>query len=181
MSLLKNYHQLGHVVKDLDKAISHWTSKLGVGPFFVTRRLSFSDFQYLGKASSPIISMAISHVGETQIELIQQHNDAPSGYQGFLQAGHEGLQHLGVFSDHYERDLTQFLARGWHIEHQAISPMDGKTRFVYLSANGPPGSVIELLEMTAEKYQRFAHIRQVCEQWNVVDQPVQELGFKTQA
>ena len=177
MALFKTFHQLGYVVKDLDSAMDHWHQKLGVGPFFVTRRLSFKSFNYLGNPSSPIITMAISHFGETQIELIQQHNDAPSGYQYFLQNGNEGLQHMGVFSDHFEHDLEHCLNRGWHIEHEAISPMDGITKFDYLSADGPPGTVVEILEMTPEKHQRFEHIRQVCHQWNGIDQPVRELGF----
>ena len=41
-------------------------------------------------------SVAIGYWGDTQIELIQQHNDAPSIYREFLQKGYRGMQHMCV-------------------------------------------------------------------------------------
>ena len=57
-----------------------------------------ADFQYKGQPSPVDISLALANSGTLQIELIQQRNDAPSLYLDFLQAGHEGLQHLGYGS-----------------------------------------------------------------------------------
>ena len=42
------------------------------------------------------MSIALANSGDLQIELIQQVNDAPSMYKEFLDAGHEGLQHVAM-------------------------------------------------------------------------------------
>ena len=31
--------QAGHVVRDIDEAMAYWTQVLGIGPFFVMRRV----------------------------------------------------------------------------------------------------------------------------------------------
>ena len=78
--------QIGFVVRDLDAAIGHWTRSIGVGPFVAFRALPFaSDYRYRGDpAEPPVVSIAIAMSGPLQVELIQQHNDARSGYLDFL-------------------------------------------------------------------------------------------------
>src|SRR5919108_4546265 len=90
--------QNGYVVRNIEAAMRHWIDVLGVGPWFYIDHLPVADFQYKGQPSAVDVSLALANSGPLQIELIQQRNDAPSLYLDFLQAGHEGLQHLGYGS-----------------------------------------------------------------------------------
>ena len=87
--------QNGYVVHDIQAAMRHWIEVLGVGPWFYVERLLVPDFTYKGQPSPVHISLALANSGPLQVELIQQRNDAPSLYRDFLNAGHEGLQHIG--------------------------------------------------------------------------------------
>src|ERR1700689_3463209 len=92
--------QLGMVVSDINTAMQEW-AKLGVGPFY-TMHFAIDDFVYRGGPSeAPIVTLAFAHSGPLQIELIQQHNDVPSGYKEFLDAGRLGAQHVAAwYADH---------------------------------------------------------------------------------
>lgn len=52
--------QIAFVVPDIDAAMKYWSDTLGVGPFFIKRRLVLSAFRYNGiEATSPTISIAV--------------------------------------------------------------------------------------------------------------------------
>src|SRR4030095_13293249 len=83
--------QDGDVVRDIGGSLHHWTTVLGVGPFFYFERAPITEFTYRGQSSPIDVSIALGNSGDLQIELIQQRNDAPSMYRDFLAAGREGL------------------------------------------------------------------------------------------
>ena len=155
------FHQLGYVVADLDTAMAWWSRALGVGPFFVTPEFIMPEFLYRGVPSTPSIRLALSHWGNQQIELIQQHNDAPSGYRAFMSAAPGGMQHLACWSDNITADLANYRARGLQIQQEGGSPVNDGTRFYYLDGDDHMGAVIELIDMTPAKYARFARIAEV--------------------
>src|SRR5262245_55969464 len=70
--------QNGYVVRDIEAALKHWTTVLGVGPFFYFERVQIDDFRYRGQPSNAEFSIALANSGALQIELIQQRNNAPS-------------------------------------------------------------------------------------------------------
>jgi hypothetical protein len=121
--------QNGYVVRNIEAAMRHWIDVLGVGPWFYIEHLPVSDFQYKGQPSPVDVSLALANSGTLQIELIQQRNDAPSLYRDFLQAGHEGLQHLGYGTREFETDLARLLAMGYTVGH--AGSVSGRGRFVY--------------------------------------------------
>lgn len=176
MPVTPKIQQLGFVVRDAARAMVQWRERFGVGPFFVASEIPMMDFHYRGAPSSPVVTLAVSHWGDMQIELVEQHNDAPSGYREFLDAGPEGLQHMASWSDAYEADLDRCLARGFTVQHEGLSPMDRVTRFAYLASGAHPGTVLELIQMTPQKHRRFAEIAAVCAGWDGSD-PVRQIGF----
>ena len=91
--------QNGYVVRDIHAALKHWIEVLGVGPWFLSEHVPFDTFSYKGQPSKADVAIALANSGPLQIELIQQHNDAPSMYRDFLAAGREGLQHLAYWTD----------------------------------------------------------------------------------
>jgi catechol 2,3-dioxygenase-like lactoylglutathione lyase family enzyme len=141
--------QVGHVVRDIDKAMAYWTETLGIGPFYVMREIRMTNFHYRGQPSPDIVlSLAFGQSGDVQIELIQQHNDVPSAYREFLSAGREGVQHLSPWFDdaaEYDAARAAMIDRGLTLVHETRHE-DGTPRFVYFETGTPEAPLIELSE-----------------------------------
>jgi hypothetical protein len=121
--------QNGYVVRDIQTAMRHWIEVLGVGPWFYVDRLPVPDFTYKGQPSAAHISLALANSGPLQVELIQQRNDEPSLYRDFLNAGHEGLQHLGYGTRQFEADLERLLQMGYTLGQRGT--VGGRGPFAY--------------------------------------------------
>ena len=96
--------QNGYVVRDIEAAMKHWSTVLGVGPWFYTAHAPIQDFSYRGMRSNVDMAIALANSGPLQLELIQQHNDAPSLYRNFLNGGQEGLQHIAYWTEKFATD-----------------------------------------------------------------------------
>jgi len=156
--------QNGYVVHDIEKAMHYWINTVGVGPWLYLDRAPIGDFTCHGRSSDIEVSIALANTGPLQIELIQQRNDAPSMYREFLDAGHEGLQHVAYWTENFDLDLKKAQDRGLEIGQSGYSGgPDG--RFVYFTAEAHPGTVIELSEISGAKGQLFAKIREKCASW----------------
>jgi hypothetical protein len=156
--------QNGYVVRDIEAAMRHWIEVLGVGPWFYIERLPVPDFRYKGQPSPVDISIALANSGPLQVELIQQRNEAPSLYRDFLNAGHEGLQHLGYGSHNFQADVDRWLARGYTIGHSGT--VSGRGPFVYLLTEGHPGTIVELFDMAGGRERVFARIAEAAQHWD---------------
>jgi catechol 2,3-dioxygenase-like lactoylglutathione lyase family enzyme len=139
--------QVGHVVRDSHAAMEYWTRTLGIGPFFVVPKVEFVDYHYRGHvAPSPVCTLCFAQSGDVQIELIEQHNDAPSAYREFLSAGRSGVQHISPwFSDTaaYEAGREKALAQGLTLVHESRG---GPARFCYFETGTPDAPLLELSE-----------------------------------
>jgi hypothetical protein len=115
--------QIGIVVRDIDAAMRRWSETMGVGPFVVFRRMELEDdYRYRGQlAPPPIVDLALGYSGAIQFELIQQLNEAPSGYADFLAKGLEGMQHVSpqfASAEDYDAAYAKLLAGGLVPVHQ---------------------------------------------------------------
>jgi catechol 2,3-dioxygenase-like lactoylglutathione lyase family enzyme len=143
--------QNGYVVRDLEAAMRHWTTVLHVGPFFHLPHVAMDELVYRGAPSAADVSIALAFSGELQIELIQQHNDAPSLYRDFLAAGREGLQHVSSWTADFEGTLARVTAAGHRVaQHGTL--MGGGVRFAYFDTELHPGTVFEVSNLTAEPF-----------------------------
>ena len=160
-----NVRQNGYVVRDIEAAMRHWIDVLGVGPFYYIERVQLDWFRHRGKPSEPELSIALANSGDLQIELIQQRNAAPSLYREFLDAGHEGLQHMSWWSADYQRDFDRALAAGYAIGHEGqIGGPNG--RFVYFDTQAHPGTIVEMSDISGTKGPFFDHIRETARAWD---------------
>ena len=109
------------------------------------------------------MSVAIAYTGELQIELIEQHNAAPSIYTDFRAAHGEGLQHVGVLVDALEPVLA---LDGW----QGRVVQEGATlvgqRFAYVDVGCHPGGMIELIEVGTQARSAFAYMKEKASNWD---------------
>ena len=163
-----NVCQNGYVVRDIEAAMTHWIDVMGVGPWFYIEDVKMDWFRHRGAESDVNVSIALANSGDLQIELIQQRNDAPSMYREFLDAGHEGLQHMSYWTTEYQRLYDQALALGYTVGHEGqIGGDDG--RFAYFDTQSHPGSVIEISDISGSKARTFAHIRKAAVDWDGTD------------
>lgn len=152
--------QAGYVVRDIEAAMKHWTEVLGVGPFLYIPHSEAEEFWYRGERTEPDVSVALAFSGDLQIELIAQHNDAPSMYRDFLAAGREGLQHLSAWVADYEAAIARATAEGHRIAQHGALP--GGVKFAYFDTELHPGTVFEISNVDIEPFrsqqQRLAEI-----------------------
>ena len=161
--------QNGYVVRDIHAALDHWINVLGVGPWFLAEHVPFDTFLYRGQPSACDVAIALANSGPLQIELIQQHNAAPSMYRDFLAASGEGLQHIAYWTDTFEADLGRALAAGYRIGQEG-SLGGPRGRFAYLDTEaGHPGTVVELSDRSGPKGEMFRRIRLASEGWDGAD------------
>ncbi len=165
--------QNGYVVRDIERAMKHWTEVMGVGPFFYIEKVPVEDFRYRGEPSDIEMSIALANTGALQIELIQQRNDAPSMYRDFLDAGNEGLQHIAYWTETFSDDMARLEGMGFKSGQSGHIGRDG--RFVYFQAEDHPGSVVELSEINGGKGKFFKMIRETAAAWDGSD-PVRRVG-----
>ncbi len=160
--------QNGYVVRDIDAAMKHWIEVMGVGPWFYIERVKMDWFRHRGRDASPEVSIALANSGDLQIELIQQRNDAPSMYKEFLDAGHEGLQHMSYWSRDYQALYDKALQLGFKVGHEGqIGGPQG--RFAYFDTQAHPGTVVEISDISGSKGRFFEKIRAIAGTWDGSD------------
>jgi len=163
--ILGPIRQNGYVVRDIEAALDYWINALGVGPWFLVGEVELDWFRYRGVASEPKLSIALANSGDLQIELIQQRCDTPTLYREFLDAGHEGLQHVAFWSTDYQNLYDRMLADGYRLGHEGqIGGEQG--RFAYFDSGAHPGSVVEISDISGPKGELFAFIRKAAVDWD---------------
>lgn len=106
----------------------------------------------------------MAYNGDLQIELVQQHNDAPSLFRDFLERHGEGLIHLGGTTDDLARELALLREKGVEPLQQGLAS-DG-TRFAYLSTDFHPGAMMELVETNPRLERAFEAMRRAAREWD---------------
>lgn len=156
--------QVGYVVRDIRVSMEHWVS-LGVGPWLYMEHVETDWFTYRGEESPVELSIALANSGDLQLELIQQRNDAPSAYKDFLDAGHEGAQHLAYWTTDFQALYDKALSLGLAVVHEgAIGGPQG--RFAYFDTHLEPGTVVEISDISGFKGELFADIRRQAAVWD---------------
>jgi catechol 2,3-dioxygenase-like lactoylglutathione lyase family enzyme len=173
--ILGEIRQNGYVVRDLEAALTHWTEVLGVGPFYLLENMQAEEFRYRGELSSAEVSLALSNSGPLQIELIQQLNDAPSMYRDFLEAGHEGLQHVSYWTEDFDAAFARATDAGFRVGHSGQFSADG--RFVYFDTESHPGTVLELSEVNDGTGRFFEAIAEAARSWDGSD-PIRPVSLR---
>jgi len=157
--------QNGYVVRDVEAAMDHWMERLGVGPWFLIERVKLDWFRHRGADSSPALSIALANSGDLQIELIQQWDDSPSLYREFLDAGHEGLQHVAFWTTEYQSLYDAMAEAGYTLGHEGqIGGPQG--RFAYYDSDAHPGTVVEISDVSGGKGRFFDHVRRAAAEWD---------------
>lgn len=165
--------QNGYVVRDLEKAVEVWTQGHGVGPFFLFEDSGVLNVKYKGAATESKFSCAIAYSGDMQIELICPSDPHPSTYKEFLDAGFEGLHHVGYSVSDVEASIAKIDPAACQIVQQGEMPVGGS--YAYLDFGGRWGEIVELIEVGEELAGVFRMFKDASIQWDGAD-PLRSLG-----
>jgi hypothetical protein len=135
--------QNAFVVNDLKAGMKRWHEVNGAGPFHYTEMVfTAEEFCYRGRSSPLSFSMAVGYLGNIQIELVQLHDDTPCAFHDVYKRGQEGMHHIGIIADDYDRTFTRY-ARQYDV---AQSGTCMGMRFVHFDTRRDFGCMIEIIE-----------------------------------
>ena len=138
--------QLGFVFKEIEKQAEVMQNILGLSKFLFTPPSTHS-IQFRGKESQVTNQIAISRLGNTQIELIKW-IDGECSYKEFLDQGKEGLHHIAVYVDETDPYIEEFKKKGIGILQSGYIL---NVRFTYLDSEEKIGCIVELLEQISRR------------------------------
>lgn len=147
--------QIAYVPADFDGALRFWTETMRVGPFYI-QDISLPTLKYYGEPTDALFSVAIAYWGEIQIEVIAQHNDAPSIYRAWREQQGEGVQHTCIVVADINEARQAAEAAGGVVAQEAIGDDFG---VLYVDTGGGPGTMLELVKPSAAMLARFARIK----------------------
>lgn len=160
---LYTVQQLAYVVRDIDATLKYWVDVLKVGPFFLLDHVPIDNQKYFGQPATTDIMIALGNSGNLQIEIIVQHDERPSVYKEFLDAGRVGVHHFGLMPEDYEATYQQYQARGHDI---AFEGMLGGAPFVYFDTVKTVGHYIELWDNNSVFKDLFLMIEEAAKDWD---------------
>ena len=161
--------QVGYVVRDIERAMADWATKLGVGPWFYKEDVGITEFSYYGRNSPPpALSIAVANSGGTQVELIQQRDDQPSLYRDTLERNGEIAQHVAYWTvDRFDEWCDKLKVSGFTEGH--AGRIGDRGRFAYYVRPDFPSCMIELSESLGGKAEYFEKVRQASVGWDGKD------------
>jgi hypothetical protein len=160
--------QLGHIVRDLDAAISTWLS-LGVGPWFVMRDIVRQDSYFRGQPCPARLSLAFANSGPLQIELIEPRDDVPNLQLEFLQSGREGFHHVAYWTEDFDAALAAGIARGWSVGQTSGG------RSVYFEFPGTVQPFVEVMELNERTAWLTETVSRAAAEWDGSTDPIRSL------
>ena len=156
--------QIAYVVADIETAVEAYVARMRVGPWFVVGPFHPAKPVYRGKAIVPHVSIALAYTGTMMIELIQQHDDAPSVFVEAVQARGYGFHHWGIAVEDFDRELDGYLAKGYEIAYSDTAPMG--MRVAYMDTFRDLPGMVELLEGNAAFEEFFTPIYRASVGWD---------------
>ena len=142
---LASIDQIGFVVKDLSKAIQAYEPLFGP---FKTMDPGEMVFDYRGVPTASEIRLAFGRSGDVEIELIEWISGG-TPHKEFLDAGHEGMQHVRFIVEDIDESIEQAKQLDYHaIWYKCFSP---GLAAAYLERVGDP-LVIEFFQRPEDIY-----------------------------
>jgi hypothetical protein len=164
--------QFAYVVApdELDDAIDGWTAR-GVGPWYFMRELRQSGYVHRGVASEPVLTLGFANSGTMQIELITAHDDAPSPFREFLDAGSRGFHHHAWWVEDWASWSATAAAANW--QPMANGDGGGSAQWAYYDIGGP--GYVEVMELNAATTWLATTVADAHASWDGSTDPVRSL------
>lgn len=134
--------QIAHAVHDLNEAMERYSRILNIGPWSVYTFASpkLRECKYKGQPSNAAWRLALTWVGDMQLELIQN-LQGETVYTSFLRERGEGLHHIKEWVDDCESTLEYYKSKGIGVIQ---SGKFGSDEFYYLDVQSELGIIYEI-------------------------------------
>ncbi len=171
MSLMKYpIFQYAYVVDDIETACRQWHALTGAGPFFVSPHHQSPDHFYRGKPSEADLSYAFGQAGPAHLQLIQQHNDAPSVYREMIARGQQGFHHVAILPPDFDAEKARFESLGF----PAVTTLTSAARVAYMDTRPALGCFVELYEDNQPLRETFERWKAIHDGWDGVTDPIRK-------
>ena len=107
--------QQAFVVTDLERSVEKWSRLFGAGPFAIRPHHRAKRFSYRGTPQEADVSYAFGYLGDTMIQLIEQHDDVPSIYREMYARGEAGFHHVACLVHDFPAARQYFLDAGFEL------------------------------------------------------------------
>jgi hypothetical protein len=159
------FFQLAFVVDDLLAAARRWVDVFGIGPFHILKP-SVASVWYRGESLTVPMQVAASQAGPTQIELIEQKDNAPSVYRELYGPGAGGVHHIATVVKDFEAAKGFYERRGYERVMEILSaPM----HVAYFDTRKDFGLYTEVIEADPTFVGYLTKIAQTCGAWDGKD------------
>jgi hypothetical protein len=107
--------QYAYLVDDIRAAAESWVATVGAGPFFLSPHHCADRFEYRGTTVEADVSYAFGYSGDSQIQLIQQHDEKASIYRDAYPDGGTGFHHVAMLVIDYASERQRLLDAGFDL------------------------------------------------------------------
>lgn len=161
--------QYAYYVSDIEAACQQWAEVFGAGPFFMDKPFvaPSDDFveTYRGSPTEAHLSYAWGQCGpDHHIQLIEQHNDAPSIYRDMFAKGDAGLHHIAICLNDVPEEKERFAELGFPSVTE-IS-VGGQLMVAYVDARSMLGCFVELYTENPNSRRNFNEWKEAHESWD---------------
>ena len=137
------------LVRDLKRAMEHYTNDLGIGPWAVYTLSPdwIRDMTVHGEEQGYVYTLALCSVGPVLYELMES-VQGPNIYEEFLNEHGEGVHHLGYFVENIDAEISKMESRGFSMLQSGRSfGTNDDGAYAYFDTEGALGCIPEALEM----------------------------------
>ncbi len=156
--------QLAYHVADLDRAVARFHQRFGLGPFLVRRRIALGEVCYRGAPAALAISVAHAQWGQVQLELVTQHDDAPSAFRDAFPAGVEGLHHVAIVPEDHEAMVAHYVGAGFPVVTE-LTTAEGRGA-AYVDTRAALGHMVEIYRANPSLHQLYARVAGMAARWD---------------
>jgi len=161
--------QQAYVVADLERSVAEWSRVFGAGPFAIRAHHRAVRFEYRGTPQEADVSYAFGYLGDTMIQLIEQHDDTPSIYREMYGPGEEGFHHVATLVHDFVAARQHFLDKGFEV---ACELSTGGVDAAYFDTRSLNGGFTEIHGDPPYIIETFARYRRAHAEHRPDDPPV---------
>ncbi len=150
---IEKIDQVCVVVRDLQRAMEHYWTTLGIGPWrvYTFGAPPMREFTYRGRPANYRMRIGMATKAGLVFELIQP-LEGPSIYHEFLDRNGEGIHHFGLFIPNLDDAIAQAKEAGYAvIQSGRGTGMSGEGGFAYLSTEDDLSAIFELIELPKDR------------------------------
>jgi hypothetical protein len=165
--------QIAYHVPDPVQAAVDFSRRFGWGPFFYFEHIPLSRCLYRGNPAVFDHSSAYGQAGDLMVELITQHDEAPSVLRDLYSRDAVGIHHVAHFVPSLEAAMED--ARRADIEIALDACTATGTSFVMLDLRPQLGHMIEIYEGRDDLLKFYRYVRRAADGWDG-SQPLRRLN-----